>query len=65
MPDFETHPIGTQHKLDLLEEVYEAAEQYRELDLMTGVPIKRDTRRKAEEHLDKAILDYWEYENEG
>jgi len=64
MTDFEAHPIGTQDKLDLLREVYEAAKSYRELDQMTGIPISRDSRRKAESLLDLAILNYQELETD-
>ena len=62
MTDFAVHPIGTQDKLDLLREVYEAAKSYRDLDQMTGIPISRDSRRKSEALLDLAILNVEEFE---
>jgi len=63
MNDFETHPIGTKDRLDLMREVVAAAIALRQLDLMTGIPIARDSRRKAEGLLDDAIRDYEEFEN--
>ncbi len=56
MSDFETLPIGSQDRLDLYREVYEAAKSYRDLAHMSGVPIERDARRKAAALLDLAIL---------
>ena len=61
MKDFETHD---RHKMDLMREVVEAAISLRQIDLMTGIPIARDSRRKAEGLLDDAIRDYEEFENE-
>ena len=58
MTDFAVHPIGTQDRLDLYREVFEAAKSLRELSSM--IMVKRDSRRKAENDLDKAINDYEE-----
>jgi len=64
MKDFETHSIGTKDRLDLMSEVVQAAISLRQIDLMTGIPIAQDSRRKAEGLLDDAIRDYEEFENE-
>ena len=64
MNDFETHPIGTQNKLDLFDEVYHTAKRLRELDTLTRTMIIRDSRRQAEALLDLAISNYQESNRE-
>ena len=64
MSDFETHPIGTQTRLDLYREVYHTAKRLRELDTLTRTMIIRDSRRQAEALLDLAISNYQESNRE-
>ena len=64
MSDFEVHPIGTQTRLDLYDEVLHTAKRLRALDNLTRTMIIRDSRRNAEALLDLALSNYQESEND-